>query len=169
MKYAVIAAFIATAQAATDKVCAASAVTIAGFKDTACAAGQEAAADKVKALQDSLDTLVKAANGKCVAVPTSPAWTPAKFYKVTCDGTTVKFGYFEDDKCATAKAPTAGAYADIKAVTCSKKDWTGAADLAGDVKSMKLTIAATVDASAATFVKAIGAATTLAVVASTLY
>ena len=118
MKYAVIAAFIATAQAATDKVCAASAVTIAGFKDTACAAGQEADAAKVKTLQDGLDALVKAANGKCVAVPTTPDWKDAKYYKVTCDGTTVKFGYFEDKECATAKAPTAGAYAEIKAAAC---------------------------------------------------
>ena len=119
MKYAVIAtAFLATAQAATDKVCAASAVTIAGFKDTACAAGQEAAADKVKVVQDELDALVKAANGKCAAVPTKPAWTPATHYKVTCDGTTVKFEYFGDDKCETAKAPTTGKYADIKVAAC---------------------------------------------------
>ena len=169
MKYAVIAAFIATAQAATDKVCAASAVTIAGFKDTACAAGQEAEAAKVKTLQDELDALVKAANGKCVAVPTKPDWKDATHYKVTCDGTKVSFGYFSDDKCTTAKAPTAGAYKDIVKADCSTKKWDGTTDLSGDVTAMKLTIAATVDASAATFVKAIGAATTLAVVASTLY
>ena len=167
MKYAVIAAFIATAQA-QDKVCAASAVTIAGFKDTACAAGQEADAAKVKALQDGLDALVKAANGKCAAVPKTPDWKDATHYKVTCDGTKVSFGYFKDDKCETKQAPAAGAYADIVKADCSTKDWAGAA-LAGDVTAMKLTIAATVDASGATFMKAAAAATTLAVVASTLY
>lgn len=168
MKYAVIAAFIATAQA-QDKVCAASAVTIAGFKDAACTAGQEAAAADVKALQDGLDALVKAANGKCAAVPTTPDWKDATHYKVTCDGTKVAFAYFSDDKCTTAKDPTANKYVDIVKADCAKKDWTGAADLTGNVLGMKLTVAATVDASGAVFMKAAAAATTLAVVASTLY
>ena len=147
-----IAAFIATAQA-QDKVCAAIAITVAGFKDTACAAGQEAKAEDVKKIQDGLDTLVKAANGKCAAVPKTPDWKDATHYKVTCDGTKVSFGYFKDDKCETKQAPTANAYADIVKADCSTKDWAGAA-LAGDVTAMKLTIAATVDASGATFMKA---------------
>jgi hypothetical protein len=172
MKYAVIAALCASvAQAADDaaaKVCAKEAVKVEAFSDGACATAQADAA-KTKAVVGDVNVLIAAANMKCAAVPASPVWADATFYKVTCDGTTIKFAYFSDDKCATTKAPTANAYADIKTVACGTKAWDGTTALAGDVQSLKLTVAALSDGSGATFVKAMGAAATLAVVASSLY
>ena len=174
MRFAALAALCASVAHAADdaaaKVCAAEAVKVEAFSDAACATAQADAA-KTKAVVGDVNALITAANMKCAAVPAATVvdWKDATFYKVTCDGTTIKFAYFSDDKCATTKAPTANAYADIKTVACGTKAWDGTTDLSGDVGSLKLTVAALADASGATFVKAMGAAATLAVVASSLY
>ena len=169
MKYAVFTALVASVaaeEAAAAKVCAAEAVKVEAFSDAACATPQADAA-KAKAVIGDVNALITAANGKCAAVPTDPDWKDATHYKVTCDGTTIKFAYFSDDKCTATKAPTAGAYADIKTAACATKKWDGTTALGGDVSSIKLTVAATVDASGAKYMAA--AATAALAVAATLY
>lgn len=138
MKYAIIAALCASVAHAADdaaaKVCAKEAVKVEAFSDAACATPQADAA-KVTAVAGDVNALITAANSKCVAVPAATVvdWKDATFYKVTCDGTTIKFAYFSDKECKTAKAPTDNAYADIKTVACGTKAWDGTTALAGDV------------------------------------
>jgi len=165
MKYAALAALVATAYAQdAAKVCADPAVAVEGFAKADCT-GTKLADDKVKTVV-GVNDLIKAANGKCVKVPTTPVWKDATFYKVTCTDTKITWGYFSDDKCATAKAPTANAYVDMATAACATKDWTGTA-LSGDILGLKVTLAKTVDAAsgASTYGYAL-AATTLAVAAS---
>ena len=192
MKYAAIAALVATAsaaEAAKKYKCAADPIEkVEGFTDatagTCTTAYTTAGAEKTKVdgLAAAQNTAIKAFLDKCGALPN--AIDTATHAKITCTADTMTTVYYSADTCADDKkvtlSPATKGWAALK-TGCGQKDWNGLAISAAspglalsDVKNIKITMKAGVEDkgdATTTDAKALGAAvaaTTLAV-AATLY
>ena len=192
MKYAAIAALVATvsaAEAAKKYKCAADPIEkVEGFKDQTadtCTTPADDATEKAKVdgLAAAQNTAIKAFLDKCGALPN--AIDTATHAKITCDATTMTTTYYSADTCADDKkvtlSPATKGWAKLTSGSCGMLDWNGlaisGAPLSYDatkVKSIKVTLKAGVEDkgdATTTDAKALGAAvaaTTLAV-AATLY